>query len=81
MDTLLVITGPTGSGKSKLAESCDGQLFNADPFQFYREIPIIANQPLDHSRYQFVADRSIFEPTNAGQFSREASPLLKPGTI
>ncbi len=77
-----VITGPTGSGKSKWAEDHEeGLLFNADPFQFYREIPILSNQPEYRDRYRFVADRSLFEPTSAGSFSKEAEPYLQDGNV
>lgn len=73
---LVVITGPTGSGKSAIAELAGATIFNADPYQFYREIPILSNQPKNLGRYRFVADRSIAEPTNAGVFGREVLGVL-----
>jgi tRNA A37 N6-isopentenylltransferase MiaA len=80
--SILVITGPTGSSKSKWAEEvrCDDwpTLFNADAFQFYREIPILSNQPDEKQRghYKFLADLSLSRMRNAGDFARETEPLL-----
>lgn len=46
---VIVIAGPTASGKSglalALAERLDGIIINADPMQVYREIPILAAAP------------------------------------
>jgi tRNA A37 N6-isopentenylltransferase MiaA len=73
---LQVISGPTGSGKTSVAEKCGEKLFNADAFQFYREIPILTNQPASKDGLHFFGDRSIVHPTNAGNFAREAKPFL-----
>lgn len=80
--SILVMTGPTGSSKSKWAEEvrCDEwpTLFNADAFQFYQEIPVLSNQPDQNQRghYKFLADLSLSRMRNAGDFAREAEPLL-----
>ncbi len=77
---LRVISGPTGSGKTNWAtslaqrESCS--LFNADAFQFYREIPVLSNQPADRERWKFMAFRSLNEPLNSGEFGRLSEPSL-----
>lgn len=46
---VVVVCGPTGSGKSALAVdialACDGVVINADAMQVYREIPILAARP------------------------------------
>jgi tRNA A37 N6-isopentenylltransferase MiaA len=68
-----VITGPTGSGKTDLALQLNLPVFNIDAFQFYREIPILTNQPAPEARLRFFGDRSLQNPTNAGEFSREAA--------
>lgn len=48
-DKLLVIGGPTASGKSALAlalaEKLGGSVINADSMQVYRELPILTAQP------------------------------------
>jgi len=45
----IVITGPTGSGKSSLAvaiaESCFGTIINADAMQVYRELRVLTARP------------------------------------
>ena len=47
--TVLVITGPTASGKSdialRIAQEKNGVIINADSKQVYKEIPIITAQP------------------------------------
>ncbi len=53
---ILIIGGPTASGKSQLAlqaaERYNGIVINADSMQVYREIPVISAQPSaeDHAR-------------------------------
>lgn len=48
-DPVLVIGGPTASGKSalalELAERLDGVVINADSMQVYRELPVLTAQP------------------------------------
>ncbi len=45
----LVICGPTGSGKSRLAvnlaKKLNGVVINADSIQIYREIKILSGRP------------------------------------
>ncbi len=49
---LLIITGPTASGKSDLAAELafqfQGEIINADSMQAYNAIPILTNQPHDN---------------------------------
>jgi tRNA dimethylallyltransferase len=48
-DRVLIITGPTASGKSRLAVDAaaafDGVVINADSMQVYRELPVLTAQP------------------------------------
>jgi len=71
---LRIISGPTGSGKTlwatQMARRYEFELFNADAFQFYREIPVLSNQPKDVQQWHFMAFRSISDPINAGDFGR-----------
>lgn len=63
---VLVIAGPTASGKSalaaRLARDCDGIVINADSMQVYRDLPILTAQPSEseqaavpHRLYGFLA--------------------------
>ncbi len=77
-----VITGPTGSGKSDLAEVLSKisglEILNADPYQFYKEIPLLSNQPkIPSNPIHFLANHSILNPTNAGDFSRDVLPYFE----
>jgi len=78
---LRVVSGPTGSGKtswaSRLAERHGCALFNTDAFQFYREIPLLSNQPLDRARWHFMAFRSLNETLNSGEFGRLSESSLE----
>ena len=46
---IIIISGPTGVGKSKLALSLakkiNGVIINADSMQIYKELKIISSQP------------------------------------
>ena len=46
---VLVVAGPTASGKSavalRLAQEFDGVVINADSMQVYRDLPILTAQP------------------------------------
>ena len=48
---IIVISGPTGVGKSSLALSLakkiNGVIINADSMQIYKELKIISSQPSD----------------------------------
>ncbi len=84
MKNLIVIAGPTASGKTTLAEEialayrCP--IISADSRQFYKEIPIGTAQPSKESLqkidYHFVAHMGLQEELNAGQFEREAGKKL-----
>ena len=51
---IIVISGPTGIGKSKLAiylaKKIDGVIINADSMQIYKELKIISSQPSDRDK-------------------------------
>jgi len=62
---IIIITGATGSGKSKLAieiaKNNNGEIINADSMQIYKQIPIISAQPneeekkiINHHMYGFL---------------------------
>lgn len=78
--TLIVIGGPTASGKStvaiKLAEYFDTDIINADSRQVYKELEIGVNKPskqeLDDIRHHLVGHVSIHTEYNAGLFEKDA---------
>lgn len=85
MKTLVVLTGPTGVGKTELslslAERLGSPIVNADSRQIYRELPIGTAAPTEAEqrrvRHYFVGTHSVEEDYNAGQFERDALTLLE----
>lgn len=72
--------GPTGSGKTDLAESLadrlGAQLVNADAFQVYRGMDIGTNKPRDRSRYRLLDLVEPNEPFGVGEWVRLAREIL-----
>ena len=66
---IIVISGPTGIGKSKLAISLakkiNGVIINADSMQIYKELKIISSQPSDKDKkiisHELYSIRSIYQ--------------------
>lgn len=85
--TLLVLTGPTGVGKTelslRLAEHWGCPIVSADSRQVFREIPIgtAAPTPAEQARvrHYFIGTKSVADDYNAGQYERDAIALL--GTL
>jgi tRNA dimethylallyltransferase len=79
--TLLVIVGPTGSGKTQLAEliagSMDCSLLSADSQQVYRGLDIGTAKPLGEAKQAWglldLVDPG--QPFSAGDWVRRAAPL------
>jgi len=84
MKTLVVLTGPTGVGKTELslsvAEQLGSPIVNADSRQIYRELPIGTAAPTaaEQARvpHLFVGTKSLTEDYNAGEYEREALAAL-----
>ncbi len=77
---ILVISGPTASGKSQLAielsKKLDSDIISFDSRQFYKEIPIGTASPdsyqLSQASHHFIGHKSIHDFYNAELFSLEA---------
>jgi len=82
--TLIVIAGPTASGKTTLgitvANHFRTEILSADSRQVFKEINIGTAKPtpeeLNQAKHHFVNHVSIHEEYSAGQFEREALLLL-----
>ncbi len=83
--SLLIITGPTGVGKSKfavkLAEIMNGVIINADSIQVYKNLDIISSQPknedkkkIKHYLYGF---RNIEQNFSVGLWVKELKKTLR----
>lgn len=83
--TLIVVVGPTGSGKSalavKLAQHYHAPVISTDSRQLYRGLAIGTAQPtaeeLAAAKHYFIADREVEEDFNCGKFEVEALELLE----
>ncbi|MGB3801234.1 MAG: tRNA (adenosine(37)-N6)-dimethylallyltransferase MiaA, partial [Lewinella sp.] len=81
---LIVVGGPTASGKTKLAielaQHYRTAILSADSRQFYREMRIGNARPaeteLAAAPHHFIADRSLHQPLYAGGYADEALPVL-----
>lgn len=82
--TLIVVTGPTASGKSDLAVAlarrigCD--IISADSRQIFRDIPIGTAAPtpaqLDAARHHFVGTLSLGDYYSAARYEADVMELL-----
>lgn len=84
MKTLIVITGPTGVGKTLLcldiAEKFDCPIINADSRQMFKEIPIGTAAPTAEEqrrvKHYFVGNLSLDDYYNASMFELDVIKLL-----
>ena len=82
---LVVVLGPTGSGKTDLAVALarhfSTEIISTDSRQFYRGMPIGTAQPtaeqLATVKHHFIADRLPEEELSAGGYEREALERLE----
>lgn len=77
---LLAVMGPTGSGKSSLAEQIasqtDAQLINADAFMVYRGFDIGTNKPTGRDRYRLLDLKDPEEDFGVGEYVLLAQEVL-----
>ena len=84
MNRLLIITGPTASGKTaeaiRLARELGTEILSCDSRQFYSELNIGVARPsveeLAAATHHFIACRSVTQPYNVSQYEDEALALL-----
>lgn len=84
MKKLIVIAGPTASGKTaiavNLAKELKTEIISADSRQFYKELSIGTAKPtkeeMDGVTHHFIDSHSIQEPLTAGKYEKEALSLL-----
>ena len=82
---VLVILGPTASGKSELAfriaRQTGGEVISADSRQIYRGMDIGTAKPsremLDAVRHHFIDEREIGDPFSSGDFATEATARIR----
>jgi tRNA dimethylallyltransferase len=84
-ETLIIIAGPTASGKTKLAVNAakilSTEVISADSRQFYRELNIGVARPsteeLQAVKHHFIAFRSIQDPYDTGQYEADVLETLE----
>lgn len=84
MKTLVIVTGPTGSGKTDLAidiaESLDTEIVSADSRQIFRGIPIGTAVPSDEQlarvRHHFIRTLDLDEYYSAAMYEEQALATL-----
>lgn len=85
MNKMIIIVGPTASGKSdlaiKLAKNLNLEIINADAFQVYKEINAGINKPtkneLKEVKHYFINSKSISDQWNIKIFQNEFNELNK----
>jgi tRNA dimethylallyltransferase len=85
MPELIVIGGPTASGKTKaaiqLAKFLNCPILSCDSRQFFREMSIGTAKPtkeeLSQARHFFIDHKSIEEAYSSGEFEKDALLLLE----
>ncbi len=79
-NTVIIIAGPTASGKTsiavELAEQLGTEIISADSRQCYREMKIGVARPseaeLNRVKHHFIASHAVTEELNAGSFENYA---------
>lgn len=82
---LIVVCGPTASGKTKLAvklaKQFSAEIISADSRQVFKELKIGSAPPTDEElktvKHHFVASHSLNQEYNAGIFEQDVLNLLK----
>ena len=81
---LIVLVGPTASGKTKLsidiANLYDAEILSADSRQFYKELEIGTAKPnkveLSQAKHHFINNLSIHDNYSVGKYKTEVDSIL-----
>jgi tRNA dimethylallyltransferase len=84
MKKIIVIAGPTASGKTKLAiglaKKFNTEIINVDSRQCYQELNIAVAKPsleeCAEVKHHFVSSHNIFQAVDAAQFAAYVSPII-----
>lgn len=84
MDTLIIVLGPTGVGKSdisiQLAKHYHSEIVSADSRQFFRELSIgtavPSSEDLKTVPHHFIQNKSIHDYYNVSEYETEALHLI-----
>jgi tRNA dimethylallyltransferase len=77
MQKIILIAGPTGSGKSeialRLAKKINGEIINADSMQVYKEIKILSSRPESYSNisHYLYGNISVKNNFSAGEWLKK----------
>jgi tRNA dimethylallyltransferase len=82
---VVLVCGPTAAGKTKigveLAKRLGTEVISADSRQFYRELDVGTAKPakaeMEGITHHFIDSHSIEKPISAGDYAREARPVLE----
>lgn len=85
MNKIIVITGPTASGKTnlaiKIAKDFNAEIINADSFQVYKEINAGVNKPsqkqMQEIKHHLINSFSIYDTFDIKVFQDEATKIIK----
>jgi tRNA dimethylallyltransferase len=85
LKTLLILTGPTGVGKTalslELANALQSPILSCDSRQLYKEIPIGTAAPapgqLSHTTHYFIGSQSIHDYYSAARYEIDVLGLLE----
>lgn len=85
MNSLIVILGPTGIGKTDLsidvAKAFNTEIISSDSRQVYKELKIGTAVPTDEQlqkvKHHFIGNKSIYDYYNASMFEFEVLDILK----
>jgi len=82
---IILLAGPTASGKSKLAiylaKKLNGEIINADSMQIYKEFTILSSRPnkseLKKAKHHLYGSISVKKYFSAGDWLKEAKKKIK----
>ena len=85
MDKIIVIVGPTASGKTwlsvALAKKLDGEVISADSMQLYRTMDVgtakVTPEEMEGVPHHMIDVAEPEEPFSAARFAQEADPILQ----